>query len=544
MNTLYLQPETDGTAVARAAELLRAGEVVGIPTETVYGLAANALDPDAVRSIFAAKGRPQDNPLIVHIADIPQIYDIAAEVPESALRLAEAFWPGPLTMILPKRERIPMVTSGGLSTVGIRLPSHPLAREIIRAAGVPLAAPSANLSGRPSTTTAQHVLEDLSGKIAAVVEGGACSVGVESTVVSLCGSVPRLLRPGGISLEQLRSVLGEVEVDRALHEKIDDTEKVSAPGMKYRHYAPKAPVTVVLGTPDASADYIAARAESTTGVLCFDDCAGRFAHCGAVFTFGASQDVPEQAREVFDALRRFDETDCTEIFAQCPPSDGIGLAVSNRIQKAAGFHIIDLRKKMKIIGLTGGSGVGKSAACAAFRARGCAVLDADAIYRELCQSCRAMLDQLQNVYGDVLNTDRTLDRKKLGTIVFSDPEKLKLLNSITHPYIRSELSERLRQCADAGCAACICDAPVLFEAGLDTLCDTTVGVLSHYETRLARIMARDGIAQNYAAMRLDAQHDDAWYIRRCGYILHNDGSLEELYAQVNTIFDTIMQGKD
>ena len=344
MNTLYLQPETDDTAIARAAELLRAGEIVGIPTETVYGLAANALNPDAVRKIFTAKGRPQDNPLIVHIADAAQIADIAAEVPESARKLAQAFWPGPLTIILPKQEIIPSVTSGGLSTVGIRLPAHPLARAIIRAAGVPLAAPSANLSGRPSTTTAQHVLEDLSGRIAAVVEGGACSVGVESTVVSLCGAVPRLLRPGGISLEQLRSVLGEVEVDRALYEKIDDTETVSAPGMKYRHYAPEAPVTVILGAPEQTADYIAAHSGSTTGVLCFDDYASRFSHCGAVLTFGSSQDVPEQAREVFDALRRFDKTACTEILAQCPSTDGIGLAVSNRILKSSGFHIIDLRE--------------------------------------------------------------------------------------------------------------------------------------------------------------------------------------------------------
>lgn len=344
MNTLYLQPDHDPSAIARAAQLLRAGEVVGIPTETVYGLAANALDPDAVRRIFAAKGRPQDNPLIVHIADAVQMDQIAAHVPESARRLAAAFWPGPLTIILPKRDHIPLVTSGGLSTIGIRLPAHPLAQAIIRAAGVPLAAPSANLSGRPSTTTAQHVLEDLSGKIAAVVEGGPCTVGVESTVISLCGDKPRLLRPGGISLEQLCSVLGDVAVDRALHEKIDDTETVSAPGMKYRHYAPKAPVTVVLGAPARTADYIAAHAGSSTGVLCFDDCKNRFAHCGAVFSFGPSLDTAEQAREVFDALRRFDDTDCTEIFAQCPPADGIGLAVSNRIQKAAGFHIIDLRE--------------------------------------------------------------------------------------------------------------------------------------------------------------------------------------------------------
>ena len=342
MQTKLLRPSEDATALEQAGALLRAGEVVGIPTETVYGLAANALDPMAVARIFEAKGRPQDNPLIVHIADLESVKDIATEFPPEAQALADAFWPGPLTIILPKQDRIPMVTSGGLNTVGIRFPSHPMAQAIIRAAGIPLAAPSANTSGRPSTTTAQHVMEDLNGKIAAVVDGGPCSVGVESTVVSLCGERPRLLRPGGISLEQLEQVLGTVEVDRALREKIDDTEKVSAPGMKYRHYAPKAPVTVVFGTPEASANYIYAQLGENSGVLCFDDCAPRFAGAAVVETFGPSDDAAEQAREIFDALRRFDTTGCTEIYAQCPPADGIGLAVSNRIQKAAGFHVIDL----------------------------------------------------------------------------------------------------------------------------------------------------------------------------------------------------------
>ena len=342
MQTKLLRPSEDATALEQAGALLRAGEVVGIPTETVYGLAANALDPMAVARIFEAKGRPQDNPLIVHIADLESVKDIATEFPPEAQALADAFWPGPLTIILPKQDRIPMVTSGGLNTVGIRFPSHPMAQAIIRAAGVPLAAPSANTSGRPSTTTAQHVMEDLNGKIAAVVDGGPCSVGVESTVVSLCGERPRLLRPGGISLEQLEQVLGTVEVDRALREKIDDTEKVSAPGMKYRHYAPKAPVTVVFGTPEASANYIYAQLGENSGVLCFDDCAPRFAGAAVVETFGPSDDAAEQAREIFDALRRFDTTDCTEIYTQCPPADGIGLAVSNRIRKAAGFHVIDL----------------------------------------------------------------------------------------------------------------------------------------------------------------------------------------------------------
>ncbi|OUM20719.1 L-threonylcarbamoyladenylate synthase [Butyricicoccus porcorum] len=345
MQTKLLRPSEDPTAIEQAGALLRAGEVVGIPTETVYGLAADALNPQAVARIFEAKGRPQDNPLIVHIAEIETVHEIAADFPPEAQALAEAYWPGPMTIILPKLDRIPMVTSGGLNTVGIRFPSHPMAQAIIRAAGTPLAAPSANTSGRPSTTTAQHVMEDLNGKIAAVVDGGACSVGVESTVVSLCGERPRLLRPGGISLEQLRAVLGEVDVDRALREKIDDSEKVSAPGMKYRHYAPKAPVTVVFGTPKTSADYIYAQLGENSGVLCFDDCAARFQNAAVVETFGPSDDPEEQAREVFDALRRFDETDCTEIYAQCPPSDGIGLAVANRIKKAAGFHIIDLTEE-------------------------------------------------------------------------------------------------------------------------------------------------------------------------------------------------------
>lgn len=345
MQTKLLRPSEDPTAIEQAGALLRAGEVVGIPTETVYGLAADALNPQAVARIFEAKGRPQDNPLIVHIAEIETVHEIAAEFPPEAQALAEAYWPGPMTIILPKLDRIPMITSGGLNTVGIRFPSHPMAQAIIRAAGTPLAAPSANTSGRPSTTTAQHVMEDLKGKIAAVVDGGACSVGVESTVVSLCGERPRLLRPGGISLEQLRAVLGEVDVDRALREKIDDSEKVSAPGMKYRHYAPKAPVTVVFGTPKTSADYIYAQLGENSGVLCFDDCAARFQNAAVVETFGPSDDPEEQAREVFDALRRFDETDCTEIYAQCPPSDGIGLAVANRIKKAAGFHIIDLTEE-------------------------------------------------------------------------------------------------------------------------------------------------------------------------------------------------------
>lgn len=312
-----------------------------MPTETVYGLAANALNGEAVKKIFLAKGRPQDNPLIVHIADFDQIYDLCLAVPSQAKLLADAFWPGPLTMIVPKGDCIPDEVSCGLDTVGIRLPSHPMARALIRESSVPLAAPSANTSGRPSTTTAAHVMHDMDGKIAAVLDGGACGVGVESTVITLALERPRLLRPGGITLEQLRSVLGEVDVDRALYEKIGDDVKVSAPGMKYRHYAPKAPVTVVRGNPQDTAKYIAEHIGNSTGVLCFDEYREMFPTC-VVECFGSQDDLGAQAREVFDRLRAFDDTSVTQIWAQCPSDEGLGLAVANRIKKAAGFSIIEV----------------------------------------------------------------------------------------------------------------------------------------------------------------------------------------------------------
>lgn len=341
METILLNPVTDSSAIDRAAGLLRAGEIVGMPTETVYGLGANALDPSAVAKIFAAKGRPQDNPLIVHIADAEALDRICDDVPQAAKRLAAAFWPGPLTLVLPRPRGIPSVVTAGLPTVGVRLPAHPVARELIRRAGAPIAAPSANLSGRPSTTTAAHVLEDMGGRIAAVVEGGPCEVGVESTIVSFAGDTPRLLRPGGVSLEQLRALLGKVDVDRALREQLGDNVQVSAPGMKYRHYAPKAPVTVVCGEPEDTATYILKHLTNETGVLCFTEFAYLF-EMHEMRTMGAADDPLTQARRIFDALRAFDDTAVQEIYTQCPSEEGIGLAVANRLKKAAGFRVVNV----------------------------------------------------------------------------------------------------------------------------------------------------------------------------------------------------------
>lgn len=327
--------------IEQAAAVIRRGGLLGIPTETVYGLGANGLDPEAVTHIFEAKGRPQDNPLILHIPGADRLERYCQDIPPAAYELAQRFWPGPLTMILKRRALVPDVVTAGLDTVGMRCPAHEICRAILAAADVPVAAPSGNTSGRPSPTTAAHMLEDMDGKIDAIVDGGACAVGVESTIIDLTCTPPRLLRPGGVTLEQLEAVLGEVAVDAAVRRQMGEGEKPRAPGMKYRHYAPKAPVTVVKGDPERAARYIADHAEKGCGVICFDEYADLFP--GQVVTrLGAANDPAEQARRVFDDLRFYDDTDVAEIWAQCPEETGVGLAVANRLNKAAGFHIIEL----------------------------------------------------------------------------------------------------------------------------------------------------------------------------------------------------------
>ena len=335
MDTIRL----DESQIAQAAAILRAGGLLGIPTETVYGLGASGLDSEAVGRIFQAKGRPQDNPLILHIPSADWLEKYCKGIPPAAYALAERFWPGPLTMVLRRAEMVPDVVTAGLDTVGMRCPAHSLCRAVIAAAGVPVAAPSGNTSGRPSPTTAEEMLQDMDGKIDAILDGGPCAVGVESTIVDLTGETPRLLRPGGITLEQLESVLGHVTVDAAVTEQLKEGERPRAPGMKYRHYAPKAPVTVVTGEPAQSAAYIAAHACAGDGVLCFDEYAHLFPGC-TVERLGSAERPEEQARHVFGALRRFDGTAVSAIWAQCPHSEGMGLAVANRLNKAAGFHII------------------------------------------------------------------------------------------------------------------------------------------------------------------------------------------------------------
>ena len=333
--------KADEASVNKAAELLQAGEIVAIPTETVYGIAASAFNGAAVKKIFEAKGRPQDNPLIVHIDRMEMLEGLVACVPEGAKALAQAFWPGPLTIIMPRGPKVADEVCAGLDTVAIHMPSHPVARAVIAASGLPLAAPSANRSGGPSPTIAQDVMADMDGRLPLILDGGACGVGVESTVITLAGEQPMLLRPGFVTKEQLEQVLGcEVQLAGAVLHKLKEGETARSPGMKYKHYAPKAHVTILRGDFDAYRKYVCDHAGPGVWALCFD---GEGEQLPVPFiSYGAKEDDAAQARELFSALRRLDEKGAETVYARCPHVGGVGLAVYNRLVRAAAFEVVEL----------------------------------------------------------------------------------------------------------------------------------------------------------------------------------------------------------
>lgn len=341
MKTEYYRTEKPAEfeeSVRRSCELLAAGEIVALPTETVYGLCADAREVTAVRKIFEAKGRPQDNPLIVHIADEEMLGEIALQIPEAARRLAEKYWPGPLTMIFPKSDLIPRETSGGLDTVAVRMPSHPLIREVIRRSRIPIAAPSANKSGSPSPTCAAHVRADFDGIIPLIADGGECEFGVESTVITFVTDPPRLLRPGYITAEQLTEDLGVLEIDDAILHPLAAGQRVSSPGMKYRHYAPKAQLTLLKGSRAAFTAFTASHRGEGVFALCFDEDETVL----PAVRYGGEEDAAAQASRLFAALRELDEAGAQTVYGHYPSSRGVGLAVCNRILRAAGFRVLEL----------------------------------------------------------------------------------------------------------------------------------------------------------------------------------------------------------
>ena len=343
---LYLDENNiDQSIIEEAGAVIRQGGLVAFPTETVYGLGANALDADAVKKIFEAKGRPQDNPLIVHISDFDELPALVTEIPEIARKLMEKFWPGPMTIIFRKSGIIPYETSAGLESVGVRMPSNAIARALIKAAGVPIAAPSANISGRPSPTEVGSCLEDLYGKVDMIIGGEKCEVGVESSVIDVTAYPPCILRPGGITPEMFRTVDQNIYMDPAILKKPDADIKPKAPGMKYRHYAPKAPVKIVRGEPEKVIALINEMVQNyidegkNVGIIATDETKDSYKN-GIVVSLGSRKDMDKITQNLFETLRAFDDKDVSLIFSEAFEEKGKGIAVMNRLIKAAGFDII------------------------------------------------------------------------------------------------------------------------------------------------------------------------------------------------------------
>jgi len=336
----------DKEKIEYAANIIKEGGLVAFPTETVYGLGANALNEEAIKKIFKAKGRPQDNPLIVHVADKLSVEELVFKISDKTEKLMDAFWPGPLTLVMNKKQIVPEIITGGLNTVAVRVPSHPIALALIRSAKLPIAAPSANVSGKPSPTDSKHVINDLDGKVDVIIDGGFSNIGVESTVVDMVADPPMLLRPGGITFEQMKLVVGAVEIDPTLMDKnLDGINIPRSPGMKYKHYAPRASVIIVEG----EVEKIAARINELVkeyevmnkkvGILATDE-TKHFYPESLTLSLGSRLSPDTIAANLFKALRDFDKTDIQTIFAEAIDSSGIGLAIMNRMNKAAGYNII------------------------------------------------------------------------------------------------------------------------------------------------------------------------------------------------------------
>lgn len=530
--TKILSPNGETIKIAKE-EILQDG-IVGMPTETVYGLAANAFSPDAIVKIFEAKGRPQDNPLIVHISEYEMLTDVVSEFSETARKLGEAFWPGPLTMILPKGEKMPFEVTAGLDTVGVRMPSHPAALQLIRACGVPLAAPSANLSGKPSPTRAEHVFDDLKGKIRFILEGGECQVGLESTVVRVGEDKVDLLRPGGITVEDLLTVVSEVQVADGVFTQVKEDEKVESPGMKYKHYSPNANVILVRGNLRSFCDYAERNADDRTGVLVFDGEEKQFKL--PCITYGARKDSRAQGNRLFDALRELDERGFKTVFVREPARDGVGMAVYNRLLRACGFEIAEPEKgELTVIGLTGQTGSGKSTVRAMLEKEGIACIDCDGVSRRV-SALPQVLEQLRLMFGEeVIGEAGSLNRKVLAKRVFTSKTEMKKLDSIMYPAIMREIESELCRLSEDGVKLVLLDAPTLFESGADQFCDSVISVIAPMAVRKDRIMKRDQLTEEEAENRIAAQQEDSFYEKRSDMVIRNDrdiSSLEEQMAEV------------
>lgn len=519
MNTKILT--TSEKDIALAGEIIKNGGLVAFPTETVYGLGANALNDNAVKSIYTAKGRPSDNPLIVHVAEKSDIAPLVAEIPEKAQRLIDSFFPAPLTIIMKKSSLIGDTVSGGLNTVAVRMPQNEIARRLIKASGCPVAAPSANTSGLPSPTKAKYVIEDMQGKIDAIIDGGDCEFGVESTVITLATKKPTILRPGAVTKEMLEAVIGEVEVAPAVLEGMRQDEVAESPGMKYKHYSPRAKVIIVKADKEKYEAFVNLKKDAFA--LCYD---GDEVKIPKV-TYGKENDDLSQARELFDALRILDERGAKKVYARMPRIDGVGMAVYNRLIRAAGFTVIDLEKPFTI-GLTGPSGAGKGYVAKILAERGFKIISADCYARKITEKNSPIFPRLQAEFGQDIIENGELNRELLAKRAFCDKEKTRRLNEIMHPAI-------MDLCRQASSGLTVFDAPQLFEANAQGDCHIIVSVLADRETRINRIIERDGITRQQAIQRINAQFNDEFFIVNSDYVINNNG--EDLTRQIDEVIN-------
>ena len=508
--------------ISAVCEILKNGGVVALPTETVYGLAANAQNEDAVQKIFAAKGRPADNPLIVHIANKAELAPLVKEIPQAAQRCIDAFWPGPFTVILPKTDAIPPITSGGLDTVAVRMPSNPVINAVISGCGFPLAAPSANISGKPSPTKASHVIEDMQGKIEGIVKSYDCTVGVESTVVSFINGEARLLRPGGITLEMLQKEVPDIIVDDGV---LHTVKKALSPGMKYKHYAPNCNVTLIQGSSSAFCD--------------FANKSGLFAVClkedeqNLKNNFISLGEKPEAA--LFSSLRKLDELGIKRAVCHAPGKSGTGLAVYNRMLRACGFNIVKLPY---IIGVTGPSGSGKTSLGMAAKKLGITAIDCDKFAKDIVESLKT---ELCDAFGDDIYKNGKLDRALLADRAFSSAEDTEKLNKITLPRILSALKQKIKE-IDKGFV--ILDGATLIESGGADMCNRLIAVLSKKEDRLSRFSKRDNLNIRAAQKRLTAAKDDSFYKAAATDVIENTATIEEFSQNCQELLQNIISFKE